>query len=81
MGANCGPALLFQIQPSVPLWIDFRGIRNVFMRECGSDEIEPSREATFVQQETPSATRWASRSRVELSAHHGSDGRGGSSVR
>ncbi len=32
------------------LWIDFRGIRDAFMRERGSDYFENSRQATFVQQ-------------------------------
>jgi hypothetical protein len=33
------------------MWIDFRGIRDEFMRERGSDYFENSRQATFVQQE------------------------------
>jgi hypothetical protein len=33
------------------LWIDFRGIRDEFMRAHGSDYFENSRQATFVQQE------------------------------
>jgi hypothetical protein len=33
------------------LWIDFRGIRDAFMRERASDYFENSRQATFVQQE------------------------------
>jgi hypothetical protein len=32
------------------LWIDFRGLRDAFMREHGSDYFENSRHATFVQQ-------------------------------
>src|SRR4029453_16013338 len=33
------------------LWIDFREIRDYFMRALGSDYFENSRQATFVQQE------------------------------
>lgn len=33
------------------MWVDFRGIRDEFMREHGSDYFENSRQATFVQQE------------------------------
>ena len=33
------------------MWIDFRGIRDGFMREHDSDYFENSRQATFVQQE------------------------------
>ena len=33
------------------MWIDFRGIRDEFMRGRGSDYFENSRQATFVQQE------------------------------
>jgi hypothetical protein len=33
------------------MWIDFRGIRDEFMREHTSDYFENSRRATFVQQE------------------------------
>ena len=33
------------------MWIDFRGIRDEFMREHDSDYFENSRRATFVQQE------------------------------
>ena len=33
------------------LWVDFRGIRDAFMRQRGSDYFENSRWATFVQQE------------------------------
>jgi hypothetical protein len=32
------------------LWIDFRGLRDAFMRDHGSDYFENSRQATFVQQ-------------------------------
>jgi hypothetical protein len=32
------------------IWIDFRGIQDVFMREKGSDYFENSRRATYVQQ-------------------------------
>ncbi len=32
------------------LWIDFRGIRDAFMRDHSSDYFENSRQATFVQQ-------------------------------
>ena len=33
------------------LWVDFRGIRDAFMRHHGTDYFENSRQATFVQQE------------------------------
>ena len=33
------------------MWIDFRGIRDEFMRAHGTDYFENSRQATFVQQE------------------------------
>ena len=33
------------------MWVDFRGIRDEFMRARGSDYFENSRQATFVQQE------------------------------
>jgi hypothetical protein len=32
------------------MWIDFRGIRDAFMRDRGSDYFENSRQATYVQQ-------------------------------
>jgi len=43
-----GPLFTHQLSH---LWIDFRGIRDEFMRERGSDYFENSRQATFVQQE------------------------------
>ena len=43
-----GPLFTHQLSH---LWIDFRGIRDAFMRERGSDYFENSRQATFVQQE------------------------------
>ena len=43
-----GPLFTHQLSH---LWIDFRGIRDAFMREHGSDYFENSRQATFVQQE------------------------------
>jgi hypothetical protein len=33
------------------MWIDFRGIRDAFMKERNSDYFENSRHATYVQQE------------------------------
>jgi hypothetical protein len=42
-----GPLFMHQISH---LWIDFRGIRDAFMRERGIDYFENSRRATFVQQ-------------------------------
>src|SRR6266404_5180676 len=42
-----GPLFTHQISH---LWIDFRGIRDAFMRDHGSDYFENSRQATFVQQ-------------------------------
>ncbi len=43
-----GPLFTHQLSH---LWIDFRGIRDEFMREHGSDYFENSRQATYVQQE------------------------------
>jgi hypothetical protein len=43
-----GPLFTHQLSH---LWVDFRGIRDHFMRERGSDYFENSRQATFVQQE------------------------------
>jgi hypothetical protein len=33
------------------IWVDFRGIRDVFMREKGSDYFQNSRSATLIQRE------------------------------
>lgn len=43
-----GPLFTHQLSHQ---WIDFRGIRDRFMRDHGSDYFENSRQATFVQQE------------------------------
>ena len=43
-----GPLFTHQLSH---LWVDFRGIRDAFMRDRGSDYFENSRQATFVQQE------------------------------
>jgi hypothetical protein len=43
-----GPLFTHQLSH---LWIDFRGIRDAFMRGHDSDYFENSRQATFVQQE------------------------------
>jgi len=43
-----GPLFTHQLSH---LWVDFRGIRDAFMRDHGSDYFENSRHATFVQQE------------------------------
>ena len=43
-----GPLFTHQLSH---LWIDFRGIRDAFMRERASDYFENSRQATFVQRE------------------------------
>jgi hypothetical protein len=43
-----GPLFTHQLSH---LWVDFRGIRDAFMRERGSDYFENSRQATCVQQE------------------------------
>jgi hypothetical protein len=43
-----GPLFTHQLSH---LWIDFRGIRDAFMRDRGSDYFENSRRATLVQQE------------------------------
>jgi hypothetical protein len=43
-----GPLFTHQLSH---LWVDFRGIRDAFMRERGTDYFENSRQATFVQQE------------------------------
>src|SRR6188472_452194 len=45
---HSGPLFTHQLSH---LWIDFRGLRDAFMRERGSDYFENSRQATFVQQE------------------------------
>jgi hypothetical protein len=42
-----GPLFTHQLSH---LWIDFRGLRDAFMRDHGSDYFENSRRATFVQQ-------------------------------
>jgi hypothetical protein len=42
-----GPLFTHQLSH---LWIDFRGIRDAFMRDHGSDYFENSRRAAFVQQ-------------------------------
>jgi hypothetical protein len=42
-----GPLFTHQLSH---LWIDFRGIRDTFMRDRGSDYFENSRQAAFVQQ-------------------------------
>ncbi|BCH24790.1 hypothetical protein MesoLjLb_45750 [Mesorhizobium sp. L-8-3] len=44
----CGPLFTHQLSH---MWVDFRGIRDAFMRERQSDYFENSRQATFVQQE------------------------------
>jgi len=43
-----GPLFTHQLSH---LWVDFRGIRDAFMRQRGTDYFENSRQATFVQQE------------------------------
>lgn len=43
-----GPLFTHQLSH---MWIDFRGIRDAFMREYNSDYFKNSRHATFVQQE------------------------------
>src|SRR6188768_2511230 len=43
-----GPLFTHQLSH---LWVDFRGLRDAFMRERGSDYFENSRQSTFVQQE------------------------------
>jgi hypothetical protein len=43
-----GPLFMHQLSH---LWIDFRGIRDEFMREKGIDYFENSRRATYVQQQ------------------------------
>lgn len=43
-----GPLFIHQLSH---IWIDFRGIRDVFMRDKGSDYFENSRAATYVQRE------------------------------
>src|SRR6516162_4051668 len=42
-----GPLFTHQLSH---LWIDFRGLRDAFMRERGSDYFENSRQSTYVQQ-------------------------------
>jgi hypothetical protein len=43
-----GPLFTHQLSH---LWVDFRGIRDRFMRDHGSDYYENTRQATYVQQE------------------------------
>ena len=43
-----GPLFTHQLSH---MWVDFRGIRDEFMRKHGSDYFENSRQATYVQQE------------------------------
>ena len=43
-----GPLFIHQFSHA---WVDFRGIRDAFMREKGCDYFENSRRATFVQRE------------------------------
>ncbi len=43
-----GPLFTHQLSH---LWIDFRGFRDAFMREHGSDHFENTRQATYVHQE------------------------------
>jgi hypothetical protein len=43
-----GPLFTHQLSH---MWIDFRGLRDPFMREHGSDYFENSRQATYVQRE------------------------------
>jgi hypothetical protein len=43
-----GPLFTHQLSH---LWIDFRGLRDAFMRDRGSDYFENTRQATFVHQE------------------------------
>ena len=43
-----GPLFMHQLSH---IWIDFRGIRDAFMREKGSDYFENSRRATYIQQQ------------------------------
>jgi hypothetical protein len=45
--AYAGPLFTHQLSH---IWIDFRGIKDAFMREKGIDYFENSRRATFVQQ-------------------------------
>jgi hypothetical protein len=43
-----GPLFTHQLSH---MWVDFRGIRDAFMRQHDSDYFENSRQATFIQQE------------------------------
>jgi hypothetical protein len=43
-----GPLFMHQLSH---IWIDFRGIRDAFMRAKGSDYFENSRRATYIQQQ------------------------------
>ncbi|WP_217575641.1 glucoamylase family protein [Mesorhizobium sp. GbtcB19] len=43
-----GPLFIHQFSH---IWIDFRGIRDAFMRNVGSDYFENSRQATFLQRD------------------------------
>ena len=64
-----GPLFTHQLSH---LWIDFRGIRDAFMREHGSDYFENSRQATYVQQEYAAAqSARVRRLRRALLGNHG----------
>jgi hypothetical protein len=56
-----GPLFIHQLSH---LWLDFRGIKDAFMREHGSDYFENSRQATFVQRE------YAIRNPLEFAGYH-----------
>ena len=55
-----GPLFTHQLSH---LWIDFRDLRDVFMREHGTDYFQNSRQATYVHQE------YAIRNPLELSGY------------
>jgi hypothetical protein len=55
-----GPLFIHQLSH---LWIDFRGIQDVFMRSKGIDYFENSRRATFVQQ------RYAMENKLEFKGY------------
>ncbi|WP_246682470.1 glucoamylase family protein [Mesorhizobium sp. B3-2-1] len=56
-----GPLFIHQLSH---VWLDFRGIRDGFMRDHKSDYFENSRTATYVQRE------YASRNSMEFSGYH-----------
>ena len=56
-----GPLFIHQLSH---IWVDFRGIRDAYMREKGLDYFENSRRATYVQREYASTIHTSSRATI-----------------